>query len=344
MSLHFKKIGVTLLASSALLLAACSTGNQSSESEQDNLVDGQEINLVYVPWDTELASTNVIGQVLESVGFDVTLTSAENVFMWESLATNQADAMVGAWLPITHEPMLEEYGDQVEYLGTNYKNALIGLTVPSYMDVDSITELDSQIEDKNIVGIEDGTGTNEQARRALEHYGKDEWTVQASSSGAMATELQSAYEDQENVMVTGWTPHWMFEQMDLKMLEDPDDQFGATEYIQTFSRQGLGEDMPIATAILEDFYWSQSEFDSVMLDIQEGADPEEAAQTFIEENPERVNSWLEDAKAVANGEEKEDGPHSTAGSPEEPTAFDQQDSSGSSSSNSESNSSESNSN
>jgi len=81
-----------------------------------------------------------------------------------------------------------------------------------------------------------------------------------------------------------------------------------------------------------------------MLDIQEGADPEEAAQTFIEENPERVNSWLEDAKAVANGEEKEDGPHSTAGSPEEPTAFDQQDSSGSSSSNSESNSSESNSN
>lgn len=320
MSLNWKKIGLTALSSSALFLAACAPGSQTDEND---LVNDKDIRLVYVPWDTEIASTNVIGQVLEAVGFDVTLTSLENTFMWSSLATGQADAMVAGWLPVTHQPMIEEYGDQVEYLGTNFTNAQTGLVVPSYMGIDSITELDDQV-DKTIVGIEDGAGTNEAARSALEHYpNTQDWEIQATSSGAMATELQRAYNDQEDIVVTGWTPHWKFQQMDLTMLEDPDNAFAESEYIQSFGRQGFSEDYPIASAILEDFYWEREDIESIMLDIQEGENAEDAARAWIEENPEHVQSWVEDARAIANGEEPQDGPHSTAGSPYQPTTFDQ---------------------
>ena len=40
--------------------------------------NGEKINLVYVAWDTEIASTNVIGKVLEQNGYDVTINSSRS--------------------------------------------------------------------------------------------------------------------------------------------------------------------------------------------------------------------------------------------------------------------------
>ena len=64
--------------------------------------DGQEIELAYVEWDTEVAATNVIGKVLEDLGYDVKVTPLDNAIMWEAVSTGEADAMVSAWLPGTH--------------------------------------------------------------------------------------------------------------------------------------------------------------------------------------------------------------------------------------------------
>ncbi|RNF39813.1 glycine betaine ABC transporter substrate-binding protein [Planococcus salinus] len=104
-------------------------------------VDGTEIELAYVEWDTELASTNVIGQVLEAQGFDVTITPLDNAVMWQAVAEGQADAMVAAWLPGTHASQFETYGEDVEDLGPNLEGAKIGLVVPAYMDIESIEDL-----------------------------------------------------------------------------------------------------------------------------------------------------------------------------------------------------------
>ena len=110
-------------------------------TEGTETVDGTEIELAYVEWDTEVASTNVVGQVLEAQGFDVTLTPLDNAVMWSAVAEGQADGMVAAWLPGTHATQLEEYGDQMVNLGENLEGAKIGFVVPSYMDMDSIEDL-----------------------------------------------------------------------------------------------------------------------------------------------------------------------------------------------------------
>ncbi|SHG66667.1 glycine betaine ABC transporter substrate-binding protein [Ornithinibacillus halophilus] len=104
-------------------------------------VDGKEIELVYVEWDTEVASTHVVGKVLEDLGFDVTVTPIDNALMWQAVATGEADGMVAAWLPATHGDLYEEYKDQLVDLGANLEGAKIGLVVPSYMDIDSIADL-----------------------------------------------------------------------------------------------------------------------------------------------------------------------------------------------------------
>ena len=38
--------------------------------------NGESIDLVYVAWDTEIASTNVVGKVLEQNGYDVIICSS----------------------------------------------------------------------------------------------------------------------------------------------------------------------------------------------------------------------------------------------------------------------------
>lgn len=261
-----------------------------------NLVSGESkgnITLSYVTWDTEIASTNVIAEVLRQAGYTVETTPLDNAIMWSSVATNEADAMVGAWLPNTHAPQYEQYGDQMEDLGPNLEGAITGLTVPTYMeDVNSIEDLSDEA-NQTITGIEPGAGVVAAAEDAVGTYSNLQgWTVQTSSSGAMTTELGTSIANEDDIVITGWSPHWMFQEYDLKYLEDPKGVFGEGETINTMVRQGLQDDMPEAYQILDNFYWEVADMESVMAEINKGADPQTAAQAWIEENQETVDQWL----------------------------------------------------
>ncbi|MCI3988105.1 glycine/betaine ABC transporter, partial [Bacillus vallismortis] len=59
-------------------------------------VQGDKNNLAYVAWDSEIASTNVVGKVFEDMGYDVTYTQVEAGPMWTAIATASADASLSA--------------------------------------------------------------------------------------------------------------------------------------------------------------------------------------------------------------------------------------------------------
>ena len=103
--------------------------------------NGESINLVYVAWDTEIASTNVIGKVLEQNGYDVTLSQVEVGPMFAGLANGSADATVSAWLPSTHVEYFNTYKNDLIDLGANLQGTKNGLVVPEYVDIDSIEDL-----------------------------------------------------------------------------------------------------------------------------------------------------------------------------------------------------------
>lgn len=284
----------------SVVLAACGnseedTSSEEAASEGNNDLGQESIEIPYVEWDSEVASTNVIQQVLESEGYEVEITPLDNAIMWESVASGETDAMVSAWIPLTHANLYEEHQDSLEDLGPNLEGAKIGLTVPADFPVDSIADLTDEAE-QTITGIEPGAGVVQAAERALEDYDNlSDWEVQTSSSGAMATELGTAIDAGEEIVVTGWTPHWKFQSYDLKYLEDPEGTFGEDETINTLVREGLEEDAPRAYEILNNFNWTTEDMEAVMLDIQEGADPAEAAATWIEENQDKVDEWLQEA-------------------------------------------------
>jgi len=104
-------------------------------------VDGVAIEIVSTPWDSERASSAVLKEAMELKGFDVTVTPVDVAVVFESLATGDADATVAAWLPGTHAEFYEKHQDELVDLGPNLTGTRIGLTVPAYMDIDSIEDL-----------------------------------------------------------------------------------------------------------------------------------------------------------------------------------------------------------
>ena len=290
---NWKRLGIAAGLSLTLMTAGCASGedtkDEGNKEKTTSVADGKEIELAYVEWDTEIASTNVIGKVLEDLGYDVKLTPLDNAVMWEAVANGEADAMVAAWLPGTHASQFEEYGEKMVDLGANLEGASIGLVVPAYMeDVNSIEDLAGHA-DKTITGIEPGAGVVAATEQAVIDYPNLEgWEVQTSSSGAMATALGQAYENEEEIVVTGWSPHWKFQKYDLKYLEDPKGTFGEAEEIHTMARQGLEEDLPEAYKVLDNFNWTPEEMEEIMVAVQDGEDPEDAAAAWVEENADRV--------------------------------------------------------
>lgn len=284
-------IGLALGLSAAL--AACGNGS-SNDVDNSNKEEDKEINLAYVEWDSEIASTHVIGKVLEDLGYDVTLTPLDNAIMWEAVANGEADASVAAWLPVTHGEQYEAYKDDIVDLGENLSGAKIGLVVPEYMEnVDSIEDLNKHA-NMQITGIESGAGVMQATERALQEYENlADWELVPSSSGAMAVALGEAIKNKEEIVVTGWTPHWKFAKYELKYLEDPKGVFGGEETINTFVRKGLEDEMPDAFKVLDNFHWTTADMESVMLDISNGMSPADAASKWVEENAEKVAKWTE---------------------------------------------------
>ncbi|WP_369693616.1 glycine betaine ABC transporter substrate-binding protein [Lentibacillus sp. CBA3610] len=218
--------------------------------------------------------------------------------MYTGVSDGSADATVCVWLPHTDASYWEEYKEDLVHLGPNLEEAPLGLVVPEYMDVDSIEDLRENTNsvgdntDYTITGIEPGAGQMQLTEEdVMPEYGLDDWTLQASSSPSMAASLGDAIENEEPIVVTLWSPHWTFSEYDLKYLEDPENIYGDPDNINTIVRSGLEEDAPKAHKILDQFKWSKEQIGEVMVKINEGMDPAEAAEEWVNNNQDTVSEW-----------------------------------------------------
>ncbi|WP_152482779.1 glycine betaine ABC transporter substrate-binding protein [Halomonas sp. THAF5a] len=274
--------GLALIAGAGLTVATAQAQDKGT------------VHLSYVEWSDAVASTNVMRAVLEQAGFDVEMTSLSAAAMWQAVATGDADAMTTAWLPTTHADYYERLGDQIENLGANLEGTKLGLVVPADSDMTAIPDLNDHADalDGKITGIDPGAGLMGLTEDVIDAYELD-LDLQSGSGATMTAALQTAIDNGEPIVVTGWTPHWMFARWDLKYLEDPQNVYGGAEEIDTVVRQGLEEDMPEAYAILDAFEWTPEQMGEVMLmNQEEDSDPYENAKQWVEENQDVVQAWL----------------------------------------------------
>lgn len=283
-------------------------GTLVAEGQQEaagQMEEKGDIDLVYVEWARMTAITHVAGEILTRMGYDVDITSVANAAMWAAIATGDADAHLGAWLPSTHGMFYGEegeYTDEVVQVAKNYEGAKLGLVVPAYVEEDSIPELVANAEkyDNTIVGIDPGAGMMQQTESAIENdvTGLGVFELTEGSGATMTAALSNAIENEEPIVVTGWRPHWKFGRWDLKILDDPDLIFGESETVYNMARMGLEEEMPEFYRFLEEFDWFQVDLGEVLVWNQEGMDPEDSAEKFVNENTDLINSAMPEGMSL----------------------------------------------
>ena len=244
-----------------------------------------KVRIAYVEWDCATASTAVAKAALEQIGYEVETLPVAAAAMWQALGTGDVDAIVTAWLPVTHADYYAKVKNKVERVSVVSGGAKLGWAVPSYVSIDSIEDLNANAAKFGnvIIGIDPGAGLMRLSEQAVDDYGL-KLELMEGSGATMTAALADAIKNRKWVVVTGWSPHWMFGKWDLKYLKDPKRVLGGEELIEAIVRKGLSKDMPEVHAFFSHFKWdSPAQLQMVMAWNQEGGSPEENAQRFLKE-------------------------------------------------------------
>lgn len=276
-----KTIAAVLLAT--VMLAACGGSDNK-----------KKISIAYANWSEGIAMTNLAKVIFEDQGYEVKLLNADLAPIFASLSRKKADVFMDVWMPVTMADYMQEYGDKLEVIGNIYDNARIGLVVPEYVTINSIEELNAEKDrfSGEIVGIDAGAGIMKATDQALKDYQLD-YKLLTSSGPAMTASLKKAIDKNEWIVVTGWTPHWMFDRFKLKILQDPKTIYGAVETIHTVAWKGFSEQDPFAAQLLKNMHLTDEHISSLMTAIEDVQTSEtEAARQWMNEHKELVDSWI----------------------------------------------------
>lgn len=271
----------------SLVLSGCG-GESAKEAPKKTLKIG------YVNWSEGVAMTHLAKVAMEDkMGYAVNVTMADVAPVFTSVANGDYDVFMDAWLPVTHESYMKEYGDKLLDLGISFTGARIGVVVPDYVTINSIEELNGA-KDKfggQIVGIDSGAGIMKATDKAIADYGLS-YKLLPGSGPAMTAALKDAVEKKEWIAVTGWKPHWKFATWKLKFLDDPKGVYGKTEDIHIVARKDIEKDLPDAVQFFKNFKLDDQQLGSLMDSIEKSDDPAKGAREWMQKNEALVNGWI----------------------------------------------------
>ena len=279
----YKIVGIVL--SAMLLLASCTNSD----------LEKKKVKIAYANWLEGIAMSHLAKVVLEEHGYEVELQNADLAPIFVSMSGKKSDVFLDAWLPITMKDYMDQYGDSIEFLGEVYGEARVGLVVPQYVTIQSINELEANKDrfSSEIVGIDAGAGIMKTTDKAIAAYGLDGYTLMTSSSSTMLASLKKAMDKGEWIVITGWTPHWMFDQFDLKFLDDPKKVYGDLEEIHAIAWKGFSEKDPFAAEFFGNIKLTTEELSSFMTAMKDARmDEEEIARKWRDEHRLLVDSWI----------------------------------------------------
>jgi glycine betaine/proline transport system substrate-binding protein len=258
----------------------------------------ETIRIGWTAWSDAEAVTNLVAKILEDrLDVKAELVMADIGIQYQGIADGDLDVMLMSWQPVTHAAYMEKVGAKVDDLGPIYTEARLGWVVPSYVPEDQVASIEdlkkAEVEDKlggKIQGIDPGAGLMQASEKAIKDYGLDDYELVSSSGAAMTAALDRAINREEWIVVTGWSPHWMFSKYDLRYLEDPKGDLGGLESVNAVARLGFYQDHPQVYDFLSRFYISLDDLQAIMFQAEQSS-YEEAVADFMEQNKALIDYW-----------------------------------------------------
>lgn len=285
---------ITILLSIVMIGCSSSDGAEGADESNDDSNNKETLVLGKTPWTSTVPPTEIAAIILEDMGYEVEQEEADVGVVFAALGSGDIDIFMDYWVA-NHNELFDEFSDSIDVLSTSYEDAEWGLAVPEYMeDVNDVDDLRGKEETvgNEVIGIEAGEPAQEDVPKVLEEYGLDMELVN-SSEAAMIAQTKVSLDKEEPIVLFAWRPHSMFNQMDIKLLtnEKATDYFIASD-VSVVANEGLKEEAPDAYEFLSNWSIPIDDIEEMIAEIEDGEGPEEVAQTWIDNNQDKIDEML----------------------------------------------------
>ncbi|WP_457945003.1 choline ABC transporter substrate-binding protein [Vreelandella alkaliphila] len=283
---------------STLLLTACLPAAAYAN-------ECSSVRFAEVGWTDITATTALASEVLEALGYETRVDTVSVPIAYAGMGNNDFDVFLGNWMPSMasiSDPYVER--GEVERLVVNLEGAKYTLAVPQYVYDAGVTSVNDLAEhadqfEQRLHGIEAGNDGNELIEQMIDDnaYGLGDWQVVDSSEAGMLAELRARVPNEKWMVFLGWEPHPMNTNFDMAYLSDAGDYFGPNlggATVHTNTRAGFVEACPNVGELLKNMTFTLEMENQLMSAIMDdGVDPREAARSYLNENGEVLEAWLE---------------------------------------------------
>jgi glycine betaine/proline transport system substrate-binding protein len=324
-------LGLTIALALALAACGGDDDDDSASEPTGSDNEGTELSgdltLAVNPWDGSAANAAVAKIVLEEQGMTVELRDIDENAVWPALDSGTIDANLEVW-PSGHAQDIATYVDEK---GSVVDGGLIGPTgrigwfVPKFV-ADERPEFTSWEGLKSPEAAEyfatSETGDKGQFLLGDPSYVSYDADIIANlelpfevvvggGEAALLTAIDTAFQEESPLLFYFYTPQWAHAKYDLVQVELPEitpeceasaetqgeDGNYACEYpedalLKAISAQ-LEEENPAAFEFLQNMQWSDDDQNTVTkYKNEDGMTIEEAAQKWVDENPDTWQEWL----------------------------------------------------
>jgi glycine betaine/proline transport system substrate-binding protein len=314
-----------VVAAIALVLFPAGCGEDDAPESGPEAGEGVTLEIAVNPWTGSAVNANVAKILLErELGYTVELVEIDENTQFPALASGSLDASLEVW-PSGHAADIQRYiegrrggplrdggivdGGELGLIGN------IGWWVPDYL----VEERPELARYEGLRGNEDAVGGEFLAadptfvsydEEIIENLGLDLDLVFTGSEEALIKRLNRALAREEPVLTYFYEPHWAHRRFDLTEVQlpafDEDCEEAARErdgegYDCDYANDvlfkafwlGLEDKAPAAFRFLSRFRYTKDDQQEIAFMVDsEGVPMPEAAQRWIEENPDVWRPWL----------------------------------------------------
>jgi len=258
------------------------------------------IRIAYSNSSFDIAVANVIKTIIASqTKLNVELIEVHEDEIAQSLNDGRADLTFSFWLPNTNADQLQAYKDSLEFISEYYNEIRTGLAVADYMPVSSIEQLntiDPQYP-REIVVFDTSSVLSKTAQESINRYALANFKIRSFAfESEMLTYVNSKIERVEPVVFATYQPHWVFSTLKIKMLNDSQKVFGNPEKAVIYARRDFTKDLKQISAFLKQINLTTTDINELMKENEkQDADPKIIAQTWMEQNADKINLWINKA-------------------------------------------------
>jgi glycine betaine/proline transport system substrate-binding protein len=308
---------VALVTVVGLGLAACGGGNIEDKPTAAG-GDCGDFNIAVNPWTGYVSNAHVIGMVATNeLGCTVNYSDVKEEVGWQGMSDGTIDTIVENW---GHADLVKKYIDQqgtVQDAGLTGNDGIIGWYVPPWMvkeypditdwqNLNKYASMFKTSESGDQGQLLDGDPsyvTNDEA--LVKNLDLNYKVVVGGSEAALIQSFRQAEDNKTPLLAYFYEPQWFFNEMDLQKVNLPPYKEGCDadpakvdcDYppykLNKLISTDFAESGSPAVDLVKNFNWTNEDQNTVSTYIaQDGMDPDDAAQKWIDANQDKVDAWL----------------------------------------------------